>query len=198
MTVFVAFLVGYVVGALPTANTIAGLAGVDLRTDGSRNPGANNARRLGGLRLAAGVLLVEAAKGSVAVLAGGAIGDGWGMVAGGLGAILGNVYNVWYRFSGGKGLAISLGVLAVAWPVVLIPVIAIIGALAMLTRSSGLAALLALALLVGLSFVWESQSWPMPWGLVETSHLVVLAFGITGVLTPKHLADAHSHISKSD
>lgn len=193
MTFFVSLLLGYLIGALPTANTIAGLAGIDLRADGSRNAGANNARRLGGFRLAVPVLIVEAAKGSSAVLLGGALGDEWGMVAGGIGAILGNVFNIWYQFSGGKGLAISLGVLAVAWPFVLVPVLIAIGAVALLTKSSGIAALVALISLVLLSLVWISRNWPTPWGLTVTSHQVVLALAIAGILTPKHLRDALGH-----
>ncbi len=58
-----AALVGYLIGSMPTANVLAGLWGIDLRTSGSHNPGANNARRLGGPILALLVFVVEIGKG---------------------------------------------------------------------------------------------------------------------------------------
>ena len=69
-----AALAGYAVGSVPTAVWLGRLWGVDLLGDGSGNPGANNARRLGGHTLAVLVLIIEITKGLVAVLVGLAIG----------------------------------------------------------------------------------------------------------------------------
>ena len=55
------------------------------------------------------VLVVEIAKGLAAVVAGMNIAGETAALAAGLGAVTGNVYNVWYRFQGGKGLGISCG-----------------------------------------------------------------------------------------
>lgn len=129
MDLALALIAGYLIGSIPTANAIAGLFGIDLRSEGSGNPGANNARRLGGPGLSIAILSVEAAKGAAAVVAGVIFGGSPGMAAAGLAAATGNVYNVWYRFQGGKGLGITLGVLLVAWPLALPPVIVTIAAL---------------------------------------------------------------------
>lgn len=102
---------GYLIGSIPTAGFIARLRGIDLRRQGSGNPGTNNALRTGGVILAISVLVVEAAKGYAAVLVANSMVDDWGAVVGGVAAVAGNVFNVWYGFSGGKGLGISLGVL---------------------------------------------------------------------------------------
>ena len=65
-----AAITGYLIGSVPTAVWLGKLWGVDLRRGGTGNPGANNARRLGGLPLAFLVLVVEMAKGMTAVAAG--------------------------------------------------------------------------------------------------------------------------------
>lgn len=180
---------GYLIGSIPTANSIAGLFGIDLRSEGSGNPGANNARRVGGLGLSIAILVVEAAKGAAAVLAGDALASSPGMVTAGLGAATGNVFNVWYRFQGGKGLGITLGVLLVAWPLALPPVIVAIAAVALITRSTGLASIGALVMLVTLGLLWFPMAWPPGWG-ADTASLPWLAVGLTFVLAPKHVTDA--------
>jgi acyl phosphate:glycerol-3-phosphate acyltransferase len=190
MSVVLAFSGGYLISSIPTANAIARLLGIDLRAEGSGNPGANNARRLGGYGLAAAILFVEAAKGASAVLTGGLVTGSVGMVAAGVGAAAGNVFNVWYRFRGGKGLGIALGILFAAWPLALVPIVVVIAALALRTRSTGLASLGALILLVTLGFLWSPMGWPTGWGVSRTSLLPWLALGLTVVVAPKHFSDA--------
>lgn len=189
MSLVLALFVGYLIGSIPTANAIAGLFGIDLRSEGSGNPGANNARRLGGPGLSLAILAVEAAKGAAAVLAGGAIAGSPGMAAAGLGAATGNVFNVWYRFQGGKGLGITLGVLLVAWPLALPPLIVTIAAVALITRSTGLASIGALVMLLVLGLLWFPMAWPNGWGADSTS-LPWLAIGLSVVIAPKHITDA--------
>jgi acyl phosphate:glycerol-3-phosphate acyltransferase len=190
MSEALAALSGYVIGSLPTATTIAHLMGVDLLETGSGNPGTNNARRLGGYRLAAPVLLVELFKGAACVLVGQTIGGEVGAVIGGLGGIAGNVFNVWHGFRGGKGLAISAGVLLVLWPAALIAVLVTIVVALLMTRSTGLASLAAIAVLVILGFLWPGREWPNGWGIEDTGLLPYFAVIAAIILTPKHLIDA--------
>jgi len=186
----VAAVVAYFIGAIPTASLLARSRGIDLRSEGSGNPGTNNALRIGGPALALSVLCVEAAKGYVAVSAGGAIADEWGATIGGVAAVAGNVFNIWYRFSGGKGLGISLGVLMAAWPWVLPGLVTLIAVTALVTRSAGLAALTAMAGLLIAALVWPIQDWSTG-GLVESGPgLVVLATGMTAIMGWKHWRDS--------
>ena len=191
-----ALAAGYVIGSIPTANAIAGLFGIDLRSSGSGNPGANNARRVGGLGLSVAILLVEASKGAASVLAGEILAGLPGMLAAGLGAATGNVFNIWYRFQGGKGLGITLGVLLAAWPLALPPVIVAIAAVAVITRSTGIATLGALALLVTLGLLWFPMAWPTGWG-ADGNSVPWLAIGLAVVLVPKHLIDALAHPART-
>jgi glycerol-3-phosphate acyltransferase PlsY len=190
MSVIGAALAGYVLGSVPTANAVARLFGIDLRSGGSKNPGTTNALRLGGYGLAGSVLALEVAKGAVAVAIGGLIGGQGGMVAAGVGAATGNVFNIWYKFRGGKGLGIVLGVLLVAWPAVVIPAIVAIAALALITRSSGIAALGVMVMLLMLGFLWDPMNWPVAWGLSTARLLPGLAAGVVAVIAPKHFNDA--------
>lgn len=189
MIVF-AVVMGYLLGSLPTAEVIARLRGVDLRADGSGNPGANNARRLGGIGLAAAVLFVEMAKGAAAVVIADAIGSDQWAVAAGIGAVAGNVFNVFYGFAGGKGLGITGGVLIAAWPTVLGPALAVlIGAVA-ITRSSGAGTVVAIVGLNIFALLWVGQGWPTGWGVENNGQLLVLSLGISGLIWRKHWRDA--------
>lgn len=183
-----AALGGYVIGSVPTAGLIAGLWNIDLRSLGSRNPGTHNALRHGGALLAALVLTVEAAKGFGAVWLGTVLADEMGAVVAAIGAVGGNVYNVWYRFGGGKGLGISLGVLAAAWPAV-IPVVVVVIAIAVIaSRSSGIAALSAMAGLVVSAVLWNLNDWPTG-GIPADPPLLLLALGMTSIMFWKHWKD---------
>ena len=71
MNTTTAAVIGFLIGTIPTATMIARRLGVDLLGGGSKNPGANNALRLGGRRLGAIVLGIEIAKGAAAFIIGG-------------------------------------------------------------------------------------------------------------------------------
>jgi acyl phosphate:glycerol-3-phosphate acyltransferase len=115
-----ALLLGYLLGSIPFGLILTRAAGLgDLRAMGSGNIGATNVLRTGRRELAAATLLLDAAKGALAVLVAAAL---WRDTPGvqpiaGLGAFVGHLYPVWLRFRGGKGVATLLGVVgALSWP----------------------------------------------------------------------------------
>jgi acyl phosphate:glycerol-3-phosphate acyltransferase len=185
----VAAVLGYLVGSVPTAGWLARTRGVDLRRDGSGNPGTANALRTSGPGLAALILVVEATKGYGAVWLGHVVADENGAITAGLGAVAGNVYNVWYRLAGGKGLGMTLGVLAGLWPWALVPIVVIIALGALLTRSAGIASLLAVAGLIAMSLVWQAMGWESG-GLASPQQLPFVALGIGALISWKHWRDS--------
>ncbi len=138
-------IMGYLFGSIPFGLILTKLAGTeDLRSIGSGNIGATNVLRTGRKGLAAGTLLLDALKGTVAVLIGLRFSEYAGIVAG-LGAFLGHLYPVWLKGKGGKGVATFLGItLALAWPGTLVFAVVWLG-VAFLTRYSSAAALAASA-----------------------------------------------------
>ena len=138
-----ALVLGYLLGAIPFGLLLTRIAGAgDLRTIGSGNVGATNVLRTGRKGLAAATLLLDVAKGAVAVLAARAIDPDYA-VLGAAGAFLGHCYPLWLRFRGGKGVATYGGIaLAIAWPVGLVFALVWIVGLA-LTRFSSVGGMAA-------------------------------------------------------
>ena len=140
-------VLAYLLGSVPFGIVITRAMGLgDLRSIGSGNIGATNVLRTGSKGAAAATLVLDAAKGGVAVLvARAALGEDAAQLAG-LAAFLGHLFPVWLGFRGGKGVATFLGiVLALAWPVGL-ACCATWAAVAAVTRISSLAALGAAAM----------------------------------------------------
>lgn len=139
-----AFGLGYLFGSVPFGLLLTRAAGLgDVRQIGSGNIGATNVLRTGHKGIAAATLLLDALKGTAAVL----LADHWfgqvpAMLAG-LGAFLGHLYPVWLKFKGGKGVATYIGVvLGLAWQGAAV-FAAVWLAVALLARYSSLAALVA-------------------------------------------------------
>ena len=108
---------GYLLGSIPFGLILAKLFGLgDLRQIGSGNIGATNVLRAGSKWLAALTLVLDAAKGTAAVLLAAHWGEETAILAG-LGAFLGHLFPVWLGFRGGKGVATYIGVLlGLYWP----------------------------------------------------------------------------------
>jgi len=110
-------LLAYFMGAIPTGLIVARLRGIDIRTVGSGNIGATNVLRSVGPWPALAVMLIDPLKGVAAVTVPTLLGlDPWWVVASAMAAVLGNGFNVFLRFRGGKGVATTLGVFVVIDP----------------------------------------------------------------------------------
>jgi glycerol-3-phosphate acyltransferase PlsY len=140
-----ALAVGYLLGSIPLGLILTRLAGHgDLRDIGSGNIGATNVLRTGNKALAALTLILDALKGTAAVLIGARFGPNVAIL-GGVGAFLGHLFPVWLGFRGGKGVATYIGVLlGLYWPAA-IAFCAIWLLVALITRYSSLSALVASA-----------------------------------------------------
>jgi glycerol-3-phosphate acyltransferase PlsY len=140
---------GYLLGSIPFGLLLTQAAGLgDVRKIGSGNIGATNVLRTGNKGLAALTLLLDALKGTAAVLIGYWIGAHGGVailasLLAGLAAFIGHVFPVWLGFRGGKGVATYIGVLlGVDWRAA-VAFCAIWLLVAFLTRYSSLSALVA-------------------------------------------------------
>lgn len=135
---------GYLLGAIPFGLLLTRFAGLgDIRTIGSGNIGATNVLRTGHKGLAAATVLLDALKGTVAILLAGRLLGPEAALAAAFGAFLGHCFPVWLGFRGGKGVATFVGcLLALDWRVFLVFGVLWL-AVAFASRYSSLAALVS-------------------------------------------------------
>jgi glycerol-3-phosphate acyltransferase PlsY len=152
------FVIGYLLGSIPFGLLLTRAAGLgDIRKRGSGNIGATNVLRTGNKALAAATLLLDALKGTLAVLACSLLG-GPAAVAAAVGAVAGHMFPVWLKFKGGKGVATTLGIMiGLSWTVGAIAC-ALWLVLAAAFRYSSLAALGSI--LIAALASWFFVRWP--------------------------------------
>lgn len=175
LSLVIVAILAYLLGSIPFGVVITRIMGLgDLRSIGSGNIGATNVLRTGNKGAALATLVLDAAKGGVAVLiARYALGEDAAQLAG-LAAFLGHLFPVWLGFKGGKGVATFLGILlALAWPVGL-AACAMWLITAVVFRISSLAALVAAA---------TSVVWLM---VFHQGRMVVLVFILTVLVYIRH------------
>lgn len=121
MLSFFIVMVAYVLGSVPSGLLLTKWMGRgDLRKVGSGNIGATNVMRVGGLRMAGIVWIMDMAKAALAVLLGNAVGGiGFGAWCGFF-AVLGHCFPIWLRFHGGKGVSCLFGIMLAVNPVIFI------------------------------------------------------------------------------
>jgi acyl phosphate:glycerol-3-phosphate acyltransferase len=113
--VALALIASYLVGSLSFAVIVSRAMGLaDPRSYGSKNPGATNVLRSGNRVAALLTLALDAIKGYVPVLLVQRYGPGFGIgettaAFAGLAAFVGHIWPVYFRFSGGKGVATAGG-----------------------------------------------------------------------------------------
>ncbi|MDP2207111.1 MAG: glycerol-3-phosphate 1-O-acyltransferase PlsY [Alphaproteobacteria bacterium] len=139
----VALIGGYLSGSVPYGLILGKLAGLgDIRAAGSGNIGATNVLRLGGKKLGAATLLLDALKGAIPVLVAKQFHMDYAVIAA-LAAFAGHLFPVWLKFKGGKGVATALGICWALMPLLGLCLCLIWLGTAMMFRYSSLAALTA-------------------------------------------------------
>lgn len=181
MTLYLMILLSYALGSIPFGLILTRIiADIDVRKIGSGNIGATNVLRSGHKILAVLTLLLDALKGSCAILLYREIAstpqvpdfENELMIA--AAAILGHLYPVFLRFKGGKGVATTAGALLVLSPKVGLTAAALWVATVLLTRKSALAALIATLLL------------PIYTYLLSGFPLMIWSLAIGGLIICKH------------
>jgi glycerol-3-phosphate acyltransferase PlsY len=168
----VKLLLAYLLGTLLGSLILGRLRGVDIRSMGSGNAGATNALRTQGKAFGLLVLLIDIAKGVIAVrwLAAAVLpGIGidaevsreWLTVACGFAVILGHVYPVWFDFRGGKGAATVVGVVAALELRLLLPLLLSWIVVLLLSGYVGLATMLATVALAVAVLLLEPNNVPL-------------------------------------
>ena len=120
ISVFV-LVCSYLLGSIPMGLLLTKAFGRgDLRKVGSGNIGATNVMRVGGLRMAGLVWILDMAKAAAAVFLGAAVGGGAFGAWCGFAAVVGHCWPVWLRFRGGKGISCMFGIMLAVNPIVFV------------------------------------------------------------------------------
>jgi glycerol-3-phosphate acyltransferase PlsY len=140
----------YLLGSLPFSVWLGKLfLKKDIRSYGDHNPGATNVFIAGNITIGMTAILLDIGKGIPLILIARHMGLGQiDVVIIGLAAILGHDFSPWLKFHGGKGVAITYGVLIAMWyPEWLFPFCA--------------------TAIIGL-IIWKSNAWVMLLTPIET------------------------------
>lgn len=176
MIKIIVVVVAYLLGSIPFGYLIVrGGGGGDIRETGSGGTGATNVSRRAGKMAGVLTLLLDAAKGCIAVLIAKTVsGDDWVIAAAAIAALVGHIFPVWLGFRGGKGVATGVGIFLVLAPVALLCAGVVFVAIVMMTRYVSLGSITA-AILTPVLVWWQSDSQPLLIAAVAGAALIVFA-----------------------
>jgi glycerol-3-phosphate acyltransferase PlsY len=109
----IAILISYLLGSVPFGFLLVKwVKGVDVRTQGSGNIGMTNVWRVAGAGWGIATLALDIGKAVLAIWISRLLtpGNDQVIVLSGLAVLLGNVFSVFLKFKGGKGIGVSVGV----------------------------------------------------------------------------------------
>lgn len=159
MNDLLAVVAAYLMGSIPFAQLLSRRRGVDLRRVGSGNVGATNVLRTLGVRPAVLAMVLDAMKGTVAVLVAQRLTNGVAApVAAGLASMVGHVYPVWLHFRGGKGVATAAGAFAVLTPAALLAAAAVFLGVVTFTRFISVGSMAAALTLAGWAIATDAPA----------------------------------------
>lgn len=180
-----AFIIGYCFGNIPSGYLMGKAKHVDITKQGSGNIGTTNTLRVLGNLDGALCLVFDCLKGVIPALIIGAVFKGSDMRAvymfyTAFGAVIGHDFPITMKLKGGKGIATSLGLFIIAYPVIIPAQIAVFLIAVICTRYVSLGSILCAA-----TFPF------MAWAAIVTGHtdftmaqapeIIVLSF-VVGIL----------------
>lgn len=169
LTILVAYLLGSISFGIIITKMVKG---VDIRNYGSGSTGMTNVLRTVGKGPGALVLCGDALKGAVAVGVGFYFGGVAYGVIGGLAAMLGHAYPIYFGFKGGKGVATGFGIILALAPDVTAIAITIFLVTVLISRYVSLGSLLG-SLSVPINMVLFAKPLPLIiFGIVGASFVV--------------------------
>ena len=129
----------YLLGSISAGDIVAKSARVDIRSLGTRNPGAANIYREVGPRYGIAVFVLDAVKGGVATLPLYLLGLAtWTRLMAGAGVLVGHVFPAPWRHLGGTGMAVGMGAALGLLPLGVMAATPLTALAILLTRNAGL------------------------------------------------------------
>ena len=155
MEMFLIAPIAYLIGSIPSGLILGKLFwNTDLRKFGSKNIGATNAYRTLGIYPAIIIFAADFVKGILGVYF---LNTPIAMIIGGIAVIIGHNWSLFLRFSGGKGVATGLGVIAILMPIVTLAIFIVWVLIVVFTKYVSLASIVAAGLVPILAYFWIGQ-----------------------------------------
>lgn len=188
--IYVLLLGAYVIGSIPTGVLLSRLLSrKDVRKFGSGNIGTANMTRMLGLPVGLVTLLLDAAKGYVAVLLPVwlhfAHAPALGLLAG-MVAIVGHAFSCFLHFKGGKSVATTAGVLLAVAPKLLLIAL---GLFLLLLAVSSMVSVASVVSLWGTTVICATMGQPI---------LVIFMILVSAFVTVRHHANIKRLLSHSE
>ncbi|MFZ5986304.1 MAG: glycerol-3-phosphate 1-O-acyltransferase PlsY [Bacillota bacterium] len=191
-----AAFIGYLLGSANTSLIVGRFYGVDVRKHGSGNAGMTNTLRTMGKLPALLVIIGDILKGVLSCVIGyyilkdagsivsfSGVGDidNMGLLAGGIGAIVGHNWPLYFGFKGGKGILTTFAVVMMSDPLIGLILLGIFIIIVAITRYVSLGSIIAAAL------------FPVAAGVLSGDMIFVGFAGVIGLLA---ILRHHSNIGR--
>jgi acyl phosphate:glycerol-3-phosphate acyltransferase len=195
-------LSSYLLGSIPFGLIVSRLKGVDIRKHGSGNLGATNVGRVLGRKWGVLVLLLDAGKGTLTSTIAGAflarLGGPWMatpahgdliLLGSGLCCLIGNIAPCYLHFKGGKGVAVSMGLIFGIYPYLTFPGLVAVIVWAAVTKVSGYVSLGSISAACILPIAFVGAAWALDWTLADHYPLFCLTLGVAALVLLRHRAN---------
>jgi acyl phosphate:glycerol-3-phosphate acyltransferase len=175
-------ILAYLIGSIPVGVLVGKALGFDPRAVGSGNIGMTNVGRAGGKGAAALTFAGDVLKGLVPILIGKALkvsSSGlpaitpMGMIA--LATLVGAIYSIFLGFSGGRGVATSLGIWLGLAPTSVAPILLVI-----------FLVVLALSRIVSLASISAALALPIVVALTSNEQYFLMSLVMTALVVWRH------------
>ena len=174
MNYIILAIIAYLLGSISFGMIVAKLAGgPNLREVGSKNTGATNVLRVMGVKIGLTVFVLDILKALIACI----VGRVWlgldGAMIAGLAVVIGHNWPCFFQFKGGKGVASTLAVMLLTFPIPAIICYVVAIALILSTRYVSLGSITLAALFALLVILTNLGNWlVMGWVLIIASLLI--------------------------
>jgi glycerol-3-phosphate acyltransferase PlsY len=171
-----AVVIAYLIGGIPFGLIIVRLmTGEDVRASGSGNIGATNVLRTTGRLAGVLTLVLDAAKGALAVWLADRLTGGsmlWMSMAA-MAVLFGHAFPIWLKFKGGKAVASFVGAFAYLAPLPLLAVLILFVVLLAWTRYLSLGSVVAAGLFPVACWMILHPDWPLLVAAAVSAVLVI-------------------------
>lgn len=143
--VVIAVVISYLVGNISPAILLGKAYGVDIRSEGSGNPGTTNVLRVLGKKAAVLTLMIDILKGTLPVLIFGIVFSHEVAMYCVPAVIAGHIWPVFFKFKGGKGVATAFGGLLGLNPILALTALGIVAIGVLVSQRMSVGSLLGAA-----------------------------------------------------